>query len=235
MRALLAVAAISFAASPASAQEAAASPVAKPVRVVPTVARRHPSESTATGRKVIDIPQAAKDAGHNGSVTWKVSVGADGKLTGYTLIDTSRSPAIDAAAREWAERAYYLPALDKDGAKVAGTARVRLSYARWDRRSPGGGLEDYRCADLVREADWFAAANRGERAIFWLENAYTSLPGLRAMERGEPFSRQQREASYARREKEWQKVIGRCRKAPDRPFLEQVDDAQFYRSIVESF
>ncbi|MGX7925374.1 TonB family protein [Tsuneonella sp. HG094] len=208
--------------------------MAKPVRVVPTVARRHPSEATATGRKV-DIPQAAKDAGHNGSVTWQVSVGEDGKAAGYTLIDTSHSPAIDATAREWAERAYYLPALDAQGAKVAGTARVLLSYARWDRRSPGGGLDDYTCADLVREADWFAAANRGERAIFWLENAYTSLPGLRAIERGEPFSRQQREASYARREKEWQKVIGRCRKAPDRPFLEQVDDAQFYRSIVESF
>lgn len=56
-----------------------------------------------------------------------------------------------------------------------------------------------------------------------------------ARERGEPFSRQQREASYARREKEWRKVIGTCRRALGRPFLEQVDDAQLYRSIVESF
>mgnify|MGYP002780950457 FL=1 len=169
-------------------------------------------------------------------MTWLATVGPDGKLKSLTLKRSSNSPAIDAAAKAWAEAAYYLAATDAAGAAIEGEAEVRLDYARWDDESPGGGLGDYRCADLVREAEWFAAANAGERKIFTLENFFTSMPGLKAMLDGAATpSIEERQRGYASRGREWQRLLQRCRRSPDRLFLDLVDDAPFYRSLVESF
>ncbi len=204
-------------------------------RIVPVPARSNPSAARVARLGPLDIPQEAKDAGHNGAATWTATVGADGKLVDLTLKRSSNSPAIDAAARAMAESAHYFPATDREGHKVEGSVDVRLEYARWNKESPGGGLDTYRCGDLVRETDWFADANAGTIKIFALENFFVSQPSLMAMQEGAIWSRTEREQSRAKRGKEWVGLIRQCRKTPDRAFLDLVDNRAFYRRLVESF
>ena len=218
---------------PAPSATAAPRPV---LRAVPIPRQRHPSEPRLFGRKSIDIPQAAKDAGHNGRATWRVSVSADGRATALALVRSSNSPAIDEAARARLAGADYIPATDAAGQPIAGTVNVFLDYARWDKDSPGGGLADYRCADLVREHDWFFAAKpAGDTRIFPLENYHDAVvmvpwrlanPGV------------SREAVAERRQemkRAWLKVVDGCRRHPDALLLDRVEDPAGFRRWAEAF
>ncbi|AOL94372.1 energy transducer TonB [Porphyrobacter sp. LM 6] len=195
----------------------------------------NPRPARAERLDSIDIPQAAKDEGHNGSATYIAEVGADGKLIALRLKESSMSPAIDAAVKAQAEKLYYFAATDKDGNKIVGTAEVRGAYAHYDRRSPGGGLETYTCGDLVREWDWFTAANAGRRKLFWPHNAYTSLASIEAMRSGISPDRKSMLNSRQKREKMWADLIKRCRKTPAKPMLDEVEEPDAYRRLMESF
>lgn len=195
----------------------------------------NPRPARAEQIKAIDIPQAAKDAGHNGSATFLARVGADGKLIALTLKESSMSPAIDAAVEAQAEKLYYFAATDKDGNTIEGTTEVRGQYARFDRRSPGGGIDTYTCGDLVREWDWFNAANVGRRKLFWPHNAYTSLTSIEQMRAGVSPDRKSMLESRQKREKMWLDLIKRCRKTPDKLMLGEVDQPVAYANHVNSF
>ena len=224
-----------LAASPLAAQQATPVAPAPAVRAVPMLAERNPRPASAERVKAVDIPQAAKDAGHNGSTTYTATVGADGKLIGLALKESSMSPAIDAAVKARAEALWYFAATDKDGSKVQGTVDVRGGYARHDRDSPGGGIETYTCGDLVREYDWFTAANAGRRKLFWPENAYTSLTSVGQILAGERPRPEDRLAARMQREKMWAKLIKRCRKTPARLMLAKIDEPLDYANLVNSF
>lgn len=232
--ALLASTAAAQQADPAPQREIQVAP-SPPVRAVPMLPPGYPSPPRFEQIRSVDIPQAAKDEGHNGSATYTATVGADGTLTGLTLKESSMSPAIDAAVKARAEKLSYSPGTDKDGNTVQGTTEVRGGYARHDADSPGGGIETYTCADLVREWDWFTAANAARRKLFWPHNAYTSLTSIEAMRRGITPSREERLAARAQREAMWLKLIKRCRKKPARLMLEEVDQPQAYANLVNSF
>lgn len=223
------------AACPLAAQDVAPPPPETVVRPEPMRVERNPRAASAQRVGAIDIPQAAKDEGHNGTATWTATVGPDGKLIGLVLRESSMSPAIDAAVKARAETLRYFAATDKDGNKVQGTVDVRGSYARHDSDSPGGGIENYTCGDLVREWDWFTAANAGRRKLFWPNNAYTSLTSVGQLLAGERPSREARLAARMEREKMWAKLIKRCRKTPARLMLEEVDQPDDYASLVNSF
>lgn len=209
--------------------------LAPPPLVTPMLAPRHPERARAELVRAVDIPQAAKDAGHNGRATYTATVGPDGTLIALVLKQSSMSPAIDAAVMARAEKLYYFPATDKDGNRVEGTVDVSMEYARHDSDSPGGGIETYTCGDLVREWDWFTAANAGRRKLFWPHNAFTSLTSIEAMRQGTTPSREQRLAARTEREKMWARLIKRCRKTPARLMLEEVDQPQAYANLVNSF
>lgn len=202
---------------------------------VPASVTRHPQKARPAAIKAIDIPQAAKDAGHNGRATYTVTVGPDGKLVALALKESSMSPAIDAAVKVRLETVRYIPATDKDGNKVEGTVDVWMSYARHDADSPGGGIATYTCGDLVREWDWFTAANAGRRKLFWPMSAYTSLTSVQAMQQGITPSPEGRLKVRAQREKMWAKLIKRCRNSPERLMLEEVDRPQIYANLLNSF
>lgn len=199
------------------------------------LAERNPRPARAERVRTVDIPQAAKDAGHNGTAVYTATVGADGQLAALTLKQSSMSPAIDEAVKARAQKLYYFAATDKDGNKVEGTVDVVASYARHDKDSPGGGIESYTCGDLVREWDWFTAANAGRRKLFWPQNAYTSLTSVGQLLAGERPSREARLAARAEREEMWAKLIKRCRKSPARLMLEDVDQPVEYANLVNSF
>jgi len=224
-----------LAACPLAAQDAAPTPKPPAVRPAPMLAVPNPRPARVMLGPVIDIPQAAKDAGHNGSATYLAAIGPDGTLLALKLIDSSNSPAIDEAVKMAALSLTYLPATDKDGKKVESTTEVRMGYARYDRRSPGGGIATYTCGDLVREWDWFTAANAGRRKLFWPHNAYTSLASIEAMRAGVSPDRQSMLESRQKREKMWAALIKRCRKTPARLMLDEVDEPEAYRRLLESF
>jgi TonB family protein len=221
-------------AAPAAAQQAEPTP-APVVRTLPTLAPRHPQLVRAERVKAVDIPQAAKDAGHNGNATYTATVGPDGKLTALVLKVSSMSPAIDEAVKARAEKLYYFPATDAAGNKIEGTVDVFIGYARHDSDSPGGGIETYTCGDLIREYDWFTAANAGRRKLFWPQNAYTSLTSVGQLLAGERPKPQERMAVRAKREKMWANLIKPCRKKPEKLMLSEVDQPEDYRRLVNSF
>lgn len=196
---------------------------------------RHPQRVEFGRVKTVDIPQRAKDEGHNGNATYTATVGPDGKLIALVLKVSSMSTAIDEAVRARAEKLYYFPATDAAGNKIEGTVDVFIGYARHDSDSPGGGIETYTCGDLIREYDWFTAANAGRRKLFWPENAYTSLASIVRMEQGVALDRAKMLADRQAREKMWAKLIKRCRKAPEKLMLSEVDQPEAYRRLVNSF
>lgn len=237
------LAALALLALPASAQQADPPParpappvlVAPPPPVRPMLAPSHPQRATAQSVKSVDIPQWAKDKGHNGTAIYTATVGPDGKLVALVLKQSSMSPAIDEAVKARAQQLYFIPATDKDGNRIEGTVDVAMAYARHDRNSPGGGIETYTCGDLVREYDWFTAANKGRRKLFWPENAYISMSGLAPLLAGEPYSPEAMQASRKERAAMWAKLVKRCRKTPARLMLEEVDRPAYYAMLVNSF
>ena len=223
---------LALAASPLAAQQSVPAP---PVRSVPMPPERNPRPASAQRIAAVDIPQAAKDEGHNGSATYTATVGADGKLIALALKESSMSPAIEAAVKARAETLRYSAATDRDGTRVEGSVDVRGSYARHDKDSTGGAIETYTCGDLVREWDWFTAANAGRRKLFWPHNAYTSLASIQAMWQGSAPSGEDRRAARAEREVMWTKLIKRCRKTPAKLMLGEVDQPQAYGNLVNAF
>ena len=232
--------ALTLLALPASAQQADPAPEppgqrALPPPPMPIPALRHPQPAAVLSVKTVDIPQWAKDKGHNGTAIYTATVGPDGKLVALVLKQSSMSPAIDEAVKARAQQLYFIPATDKDGNRIEGTVDVAMAYARHDRNSPGGGIETYTCGDLVREYDWFTAANTGRRKLFWPENAYISMSGLAPLLAGEPYSPEAMQASRKERAGMWAKLVKRCRKTPARLMLEEVDRPAYYANIVNSF
>ena len=205
-------------------------------RPIPMAPPRHPRHARVFDLGAIDIPQWAKDAGHNGRATYRVMVAANGTVTDIQLKTSSGSPAIDEAALKTIQAAHFIYATDKDGHAVAGETHVYREFARWDDESPGGGLDDYRCADLTREYDWFRKAhNNVSPPIFALENYHVSLDMLANVE---GVDRRDRAAVTKQRDKymkQWLSVVKQCRKAPKVLLLDKVKDPVRFRSLVETF
>lgn len=188
-----------------------------------------------------DIPQWAKDAGHNGISTWRVVVDAAGAVAEAQLVRSSGSEAIDGAARQYIMQATFLPGTGyRDDRRT--TAEVRLGYARWDERSPGGGMRDYRCADLLREVDWFRAnvaqiapAQAERTAVFTLER-YFMLGSMLVFAADNP------DLSYAEVgnhvpefEQQWSDIVAACRADPASLLRDRMRDPRPLRVMLAGF
>jgi TonB family protein len=227
--------------APAHAQEVALDPPpapktdSLPARMPMVQTPRNPRSAWTLRETSVDIPQWAKDEGHNGSATYRATVGPDGKLVRLELIKSSKSAAIDEAVKARAEAKYYSPATDADGNKIEGTVEVRMGYARHEADSPGGGFRDYSCGALVREYDWFKQAHGDGPPLFWPENAYTSLTSIVQMVEGLTPDRAERLRQREQREVMWGKLIKRCRNNPEKLMIEEVEQPDEYLRLVESF
>lgn len=232
---------VTLAAGPLAAQDEPPAPpaerdVASNLTVVPPPPPGRSFWARAETVKRVDIPQWAKDAGHNGYATYIASVGADGKLAALELKVSSRSEAIDAAVRARAEALAYQPATDKDGNPAAGPAIVRMGYARFDAMSPGGGIETYTCSDLVREHDWYHAANAdNDLASFAPEEAYVLVGVNRLLAQPRKVTDAELDAEVARLRQMWGALLELCRTAPERLMLEEVDHPEAYRQQLEKY
>ncbi len=213
-------------------EEAAAHALSIPV---PAPMKRHPSNPIFLRGDPLDIPQWAKDEGHNGFAVYTATVGTDGNLVSLVLKRSSNSAAIDEAVRRRAEAMYYAAGTNAAGEKVESSVDVRMSYARFDTDSPGGGIVDYTCADLIREYDWFKIAHPSGRPIFWPENAFTSLTNMTLVIGGSQPSIEERRANRRQGEKAWDKLIRQCRREPQTLLLDHIAQRESFRDLVEAF
>lgn len=201
--------------------------------VAPAAPRGWTSRPTFAGPKRIDIPQWAKDAGHNGAASYRATVDAEGKLIGLTLTRSSQSEAIDAAARATIERGRFTRSYGADGKPVGGEVDIRLEYAPW--REAEGGIEGYRCGNLVRDYGWFSEANRQTQRIFWLENAFVSRHVVSDLQAERRPTREERAARRATETKVWADLIKRCRRKPDDRMIDHVPDRALFLGLATSF
>ena len=184
--------------------------------------------------KSVDIPQWAKGEGHNGRTTYSVTVGPDGAVIAIQLVTSSGSDAIDEAAKQQAQKLKYSPAIDKDCNPTRGTVRVTMAYARFDTDSPGGGLEGYSCGDMLREQDWFDAANITSKALFIPRFAYLITGSMVRLEQGEDLDTSMMDAEIEKRTAMWEALVERCRKAPETALLDEIDHPEMYRRQVDA-
>lgn len=101
-----------------------------------------------------NYPEAAKAAGHQGTVKLRLSVGADGVVEEAQVVESSRSPELDAAAIEQVKAWKLSPAIDADDKPVAIKVVVPVQYAK----DSVVGLPSKTCADLTADVRWFRSA-----------------------------------------------------------------------------
>lgn len=173
--------------------------------------------------KTVDIPQWAKDEGHNGRAVYRATISPDNTLVGLELMQSSGSAAIDAAVKARAETLWYKAGTDPAGKPIESRIPVAMEYARHDKDSPGGGIETYTCGDLVREFEWYMAANVDSATPFLPQLIYVGLRTYLRLEQGEPVDVPIMDADADERRPMWQALLERCRNAPQRLMLDEVD------------
>lgn len=199
------------------------------VTIVPAPAERAISRFPEAERvKAVDIPQWAKDAGHNGRATYRATIAPDNTLIGLELVESSGSPVIDAAVKARAATLWYRAAIDPAGEPFESTKRIVMEYARYDWKSPGGGIATYTCGDLVREWDWFASVDPAPALPFLPQTVFLELPIWVRVEQRQKLDPAAIDEEMAARRQSWPALVEMCRKTPDRLMLEQVDHPETF-------
>ena len=241
-----AICALALSSHVAAAQDVAASPghneppqtsdvnAATNVLVIPAPKSRLSLWAKAERVRTVDIPQWAKDEGHNGRALYSATVSANGELIALELVQSSMSSAIDEAVKARAQTLKYEPATDKEGNPVEGKVNIWMEYARFDKDSPGGSINDYTCGEMVRELDWFAAANSERDTVFVPQLSYILLGSLVRMENGQNVDAATMDADINARLVMWAELVERCRKTPESLLLDEVDHPEMYRKQVDS-
>ena len=184
--------------------------------------------------KSVDIPQWAKDEGHNGRSTFSATVGSDGELASLDLVKSSGSEALDEAVEQRAKTLEYRPAIDADCNPTQGQVRFTMSYARFDKDSPGGGLGDYTCGHMLREYDWFARTKADGNLAFIPQLAFIIAGSMVRLERGEDLSSAVMDAEAEKRNAMWETLVKRCRTTPDTLLLDEIDHREMFRQQVDN-
>jgi TonB family protein len=97
-----------------------------PVQPEPARARGNPAGWITNE----DYPAAALRAGEQGTARVQLAVGADGRVTGCSIIKSSGSATLDqTTCRIMERRAWYTPAKDTEGNAVASTTEVSFTWS----------------------------------------------------------------------------------------------------------
>ncbi len=204
------------------------------VLVIPAPISRRSLWATVERVRTVDIPQWAKDEGHNGRARYSATVGANGELIALELVQSSMSSAIDEAVKARAQTLSYEAATDKEGNPVEGKVNVWMEYARFDKDSPDGGIDTYTCGEMVREFDWFSVANSEREKVFVPQLSYIVLGSLVRMENGENVDAATMDSDIDARLAMWAELVEQCRKDPESLLLDEVDHPEMYRKQVDS-
>ena len=102
-------------------------------------------------------PAAAKAAGAQGRVRVEATLLASGALADAKVVESSRSPELDAAALEAFKQWTMSPALDANGQPQATRVRQTFGFYKDTLNTGMGAISRKSCADFVTDMNWFAA------------------------------------------------------------------------------
>lgn len=169
-----------------------------------------------------ELPDALREQGHHGQVYVVGLLGSDGKLAAARLSYSSGSPQLDALALSAVNGWTWSPARDADGKPLAIPLQVKIEFAAYKSSAPGGGLVRYGCRQFVLDQDWWRSthpgARRGDHELYVLMLGVNTIMngGLGA---GGAAGFKARVADFERR---WDASIEKCRKAPDKRFIDML-------------
>ncbi|MCC6926016.1 energy transducer TonB [Novosphingobium sp.] len=226
--ALIALALALPTARPALAQDPAASP-AKPAPL-PAPPRITRPKTLETPKFV--FPEEALAQGHHGTPVHAVTLNPDGSIREIKLITSSRSAVLDKAAGDLLAGTKFSPALDAAGKPIEYTFRAPVEFERWTDDGKGGNLLTYRCADFVRENQWW-------------ETAYADTPkakpslrevlvGLRFVTNPAARTADGLKNLIAQSDKEWNKAISKCRAKPDQLVIDQFEQKEVLKRLAQT-
>ena len=179
-----------------------------------------------------DLPDALRAQGHHGDVHVRGLLSVDGKLVGTRVSYSSGSPELDAVALGAVNGWTWTPALDADGKPLAVPVQVKVEFAAYRSDEPGGGLVRYGCRQFVLDQDWWTSTHpNGKRGD---QELYTLMLGLNVIASG-GFAAGGVESFKARMadfERRWDASITKCRKSPDKRFIDMMQPEGRYAEAL---
>lgn len=178
------------------------------------------------------VPEAAQATGEHGKVSISAILGADGEMTELSVKTSSRSDKIDAAAIEAARQSRFEPARDADGNAIAVPVVMPFDFSNGKTPGKGGGILRYRCGQLVRDFDWWAATWPGDQK----DEYYTMILGVVMMD----VMRQTQDRGVLTKriklfeDKQWPAAIAACRVAPDKLFIDVFEYGPMLRALAKA-
>lgn len=199
----------------------------------PTANRQHPKRARAVNYDgYVEIPDWAREAGHNGVVTVRALVGPDGKATGVEVVTSSNSSAIDAAAVEEALALRYEPATSGNGEPTVGHFDMQFRYGQ-STTPRGESYGAYTCKAMISELRWYSAANPETADFFNPQSRYTRLVVWQRRRDQPRMTVKEADESERQRLPMWEALVERCESNPDSLFVDQMEDrAEFLEEFA---
>lgn len=159
-----------------------------------------------------ELSEAEKALGHHGAVIIEGVIGTDGTMRAARVKASSGVPALDGIALAAATASRFTPA--KDAAGVALPVLTSMPFELVAYKTPKGGLFEYRCAQWVRDMDWWrsVAPQRPwkEHELYKMQLGMMML-GMIQTARGDHAKMQTEIAGFETR---WNAALDRCRAEP---------------------
>lgn len=166
-------------------------------------------------------PESARLAGEFGEVVLSARVDEDGRVREPTILVSSRSESIDAAALASVPSMFFEPARDADGRPLSLWANISLEYGHVNFRD-APSLAQYRCDQFVRDYDWWYRT--------WPEGAQDRI--FKTL-RGFVYTAD-RDLKAGAFDAEWKAAVEACRASPKKLMLDMLKPhGSFVRQMVK--
>lgn len=189
--------------------------VATTVRV-PVMIGRSPKRLAGP---VPTMPQAAKDAFHNGKVVIDFTIDPAGVPGEVSVKTSSRSDLLDQAALGAVMASRFAPPLDLQGKPTSFKSQLAFGFSQLDREgSYIGSLQSLRCREVAGETDWWIQAHPGERLSMEFYHFMGGLAFLATDSLG--WGKLGLVEATRKHQAAWEKAIKACREKPEAKFFE---------------
>lgn len=161
----------------------------------------------------ISYPDAARAAGHQGTVRLRLSINTEGRIEDVEVVESSRSAVLDAAAVEQAKAWRLSPAIDVEDKPVAVKVVAPFEFAK----DSIVDLPSKACSDLNVDVGWYRSVYP-DKPISDMRLYNLSL-GVLAMGAGSPSRILETSKKFS---KAFEKTVERCADKPDEKYWDNI-------------
>jgi TonB family protein len=164
----------------------------------------------ATASPQPTFPEAARAAGHHGTVMLSGMLGSDGSFGEVSIKQSSGSPILDQAALDGVKAWRFTPALDGAGRPMA--MRINVPVEFYSFKTPDGGINHYTCRQWVADSDWYAATfpDPKKDQFYMMMSGFSFVGALTTGRTSAAALRAQAE----RFDRNWTAALAHCRSHP---------------------